>query len=105
MDVSFFLQNKIQREHPSWYISPEQVKQFSTIHHPGLTPYPFYFQSNPFDSFPTIDEKEAGWSSRIVKPPRLLPRPFYPDHKFQSACNTIYTEDKNGKQPCVNMYR
>lgn len=99
--IQQFLQDKLSDE-PSWYIPKDKVVEIPRV---GLTPYPFYFQSDPLESVPTIYSNQAGWSSRILLPPKVLARPYYPINKFQSACNTVYTENENGRKTCITLYR
>lgn len=99
-----YIKNKCS-ESPSWYIKRKEVEENSQLSRLGYFPYPFYFRSNPLDSTPTIDSREAGWYKRIFPPPVLYSSLSFPRHKFQSACNTVYTEDENGIQQCINLYR
>lgn len=75
------------------YGTYETTKKYSQIKRVNVFPYPFYFQGNPFSDEPIVNPRRAGWSPQVLKPePVLAPDP-YPNHCFQAACNTRYTDE------------
>ena len=64
-------------------------------------PYPRYFRGVPQSTVPIVAEREAGWRPRhdncykVLEPIPEIRDP-YPNHCFQSACNTVF--------PCYPEY-
>lgn len=84
---------KANRTEPS-YGTYQVTRQYSRLERENIFPYPFYFRGNPFSEEPQVDPRRAGWSPQIPLPrPGLTPDP-YPDHCFQTPCNTTNTTTK-----------
>ena len=98
------------------YTTYEDLYQYSEIPRLNIFPYPFYFQGNPFSSNPFPYNREPGWSPELRYPNIENPPDFYPQHCFQAACNTTYTDERTDsdggccsspcvKQDCIHRYR
>jgi len=86
------IQHKAYNACPS-YGTYQGTEYGSKIERMNIFPYPFYFVSNPFSDEPTVNPRRAGWSPQYIKPePQLKPDP-YPNHCFQAACNTRFTDE------------
>lgn len=86
------IQHKAYNSCPT-YGTYQGTEKGSQIARMNIFPYPFYFVSNPFSDEPSVNPRRAGWSPQHIKPePELQPDP-YPNHCFQAACNTRYTDE------------
>lgn len=86
------IQHKAYNVCPS-YGTYQGTEYGSKIERMNIFPYPFYFVSNPFSDEPSVNPRRAGWSPQYIKPePQLKPDP-YPNHCFQAACNTRFTDE------------
>jgi len=83
------------------YGTYQTTRQYSRLAREHPFPYPFYFVSNPFSEEPEVHLRRAGWSPQVPHPrPALEPDP-YPDHCFQTPCNTTSTVSKPPLPPPI----
>jgi hypothetical protein len=75
------------------YGTYESTRKHSQLERINVFPYPFYFEGNPFSDEPIVNPRRAGWSPQVLKPEPVLKPDPYPNHCFQAACNTRYTDE------------
>jgi hypothetical protein len=81
------------------YGTYQHTRAYSQLSRINVFPYRFYFEGDAFSAEPRVNPRRAGWS-----PEHLEKRPApdwdpYPDHCFQAACNTTYTQEKPAPPP------
>jgi hypothetical protein len=81
------------------YGTYDSTRKHSQIKRMNIFPYPFYFEGNPFSDEPNINPRRAGWSPQLLKPEPILTPDPYPNHCFQAACNTRYTDEVTPAPP------
>ena len=118
-DLPNMICNKSYNEYPTYGTFQDIEKnETSKI---NIFPYPFYFNSNPFSSYPNVNKRRAGWSPEILEREYISEKDPYPNHCFQAPCNTDFTlhkkkcKDGSGsdssdgcgcvKNKCINMIR